>query len=51
MFAFETAKYNLIIIKSYLLTILFNDWEVEPTIIRKVNQFISFKFIDNQLFR
>ena len=49
MFGFNSAKYNLNSIKSYLLPILVNERDVEPTVIKKANQFISFKFGDIQL--
>ena len=48
-FGFHSAKYDLKLIKSYLLPILVNEREIEPTVIKKVNQFISFKFGDIQL--
>ena len=34
----------------YLLPILVNERDVEPTVIKKANQFVSFKFGDIQLF-
>ena len=40
VFGFNRAKYDLNVIKSYMLPILVN---------RKANQFISFKFRDNHL--
>ena len=49
VFGFNSAKYDLNLIKSYLLTILVNERDNEPTIIKKANQFISVKFGDNQL--
>ena len=48
-FGFNSAKYDLNLIKSYLLPILINEREIEPTVIKKANQFISFKFDDIQL--
>ena len=44
MFRFNSAKYDLNLIKSYLLPILVNEGDIEPTVIKKANQFISFKF-------
>ena len=41
---FNSANYDLNVIKSYLLPILVNEEEIEPTVIKKANQFISFKF-------
>ena len=49
MFCFNSAKYDLNLIKSYLLPILINERDIEPTVIKKANQFISFEFGDNQL--
>ena len=49
VFGFNSAKYDLNLIKSYLLPILINEREIDPTVIKKANQFISFKFGDIQL--
>ena len=49
VFGFNSAKYDLNLIKSYLLPILVNERDIEPTVIKKTNQFISFKFADIQL--
>ena len=49
VFGFNSAKYNLNLIKSYLLPILINERVFEPTVVKKANQFISFKFGDIQL--
>ena len=49
MFGFNSAKYDLNLIKSYLLPILVNKRDIETTVIKKTNQFISFKFGDSQL--
>ena len=49
MFGLNSAKYGLNLIKSYLLPILVNVRDFELTVIKKANQFISFKFGDNQL--
>ena len=43
-FGFNSAKYDINLIKSYLLPILVNDRDIEPTVIKKTNQFVSFKF-------
>ena len=48
-FGFNSAKYGLNLIKSYLLPILFNERDIDPTVIKKANQFISFKFGEIQL--
>ena len=49
VFGFNSAKYDLNLIKSYLVPILVNERDIEPTVIKKANQFISFKFGDIQL--
>ena len=49
VFGFNSAKYDINLIKSYLLPILINDRNMEPTVIKKANQFVSFKFGDVQL--
>ena len=49
MFGFKSAKYDLDLIKSYLLPILVNEREIEPTVIKKANQFFSLKFGDIKL--
>ena len=49
VFGFNSAKYDNNLIKSFLLPILVNDRDIEPTVIKKVNQFVSFKFGDIQL--
>ena len=48
MFGFKSAKYDLNLIKYYLLSILVNQRDIDPTVIKKANQFISFKFGDIQ---
>ena len=49
VFGFNSAKYDLNLIKSYLLSFLVNKRDIEPTVIKKANQIISFKFGDIQL--
>ena len=49
VFGFNSAKYDINLMKSYLLLILVNERDVEPTVIRKANQFVSFKFGDIQI--
>ena len=49
MFGFNRAKYDLNLIKPYLLPIVVNERDIEPTVIKKANQFIPFKFGDIQL--
>ena len=48
VFGFNSAKYDINLIKSYLLPILVNERQIEPTVIKKANQFVSFKFGDVQ---
>ena len=48
-FGFNSAKYDINVIKSYLLLILVNERQIEPAGIKKANQFVSFKFGDVQL--
>ena len=48
VFGFCSAKY-INLIKSYLLPILINERNMEPTLIKKTNQFVSFKSGDVQL--
>ena len=49
VFGFNSAKYDINLIKSYLLPILINGSNMEPIVIKKANQFVSFKFGDVQL--
>ena len=49
LFGFNSAKYDLNLIKSYLLHILVNERDIEATVIKKANQLISFEFGDIQL--
>ena len=49
VFGFNSAKYDINLIKSYLLPILINERNMEPTVNKKANQFVSFKFGDVQL--
>ena len=49
IFGFNSAKYDLNLIKSYLLRFPVNEPNIELTVIKKANQFISFKFSDIQL--
>ena len=49
VFGFNSAKYDLNLNKSYLLPILVNERDLEPTVVEKPNQFFSFKFGDIQL--
>ena len=49
VFGFNSAKYDINLIKSYLLPIFVNERDIEPTVIKKANQFVSFKIEDIQL--
>ena len=49
VFGFNSAKYDISLIKSYLLPILVIERNMEPTVIKKANHFVSFKFGDVQL--
>ena len=49
VFGFNSAKYDLNLIKSYLLPVFVNERNIEPHVINKANQFISFKIGDIQL--
>ena len=49
VFGFNSAKYDINLFKSYLLPILVNERDIEPTVIKKTNQFVSFKFGGIQL--
>ena len=49
VFGFNSAKYDINLIKSQFLPILVNERGIEPTIIKKADQFVSFKFGDIQL--
>ena len=49
VFGFNSAKYDLLLIKTYLPPSIVNERDIEPTVIKKANQFYSFKFVDIQL--
>ena len=49
VFGFNSAKYDINLVKSYLLPILINERNMEPTVIKNANQFVAFKFGDVQL--
>ena len=49
VFGFSRAKYDINLIKSYFLPILINEKNMEPSVIKKAEQFVSFKFGDVQL--
>ena len=49
VFGFNSAKYDNNLIKSNFLPILVNERDIETTVIKKTNQFVSFKFQEIQL--
>ena len=49
VFGFNSAKYDINLIKSYLLPILITEGNMEPTVIKKAIQLVSFKFGEVQL--
>ena len=49
VFGFNNAKYDINLMKSYMLPILVNERNMEPTVIKRTNQFMSFNFGDVQL--
>ena len=44
VFGFNSAKYDINSKKSYLLPFFVNERGIEPIVIKKANQFVSFKF-------
>ena len=49
VFGFISAKYDINLVNFYLLLILINERNMEPTLIKKARQFVSLKFSDVQL--
>ena len=49
VFGLNSAKYDINLIKSYLLPILVNQRQIEPAVIKKANQFVFLRFGDVQL--
>ena len=49
VFGFNSAKYDVDLMKSYLLAFPVNEQKIEPIVIKKANQFVSFKFGNVQL--
>ena len=45
VFGFNSAKYDMNLIKSYLLPVLVNERQIEPTLLEKANQFVFFKLV------
>ena len=48
VFGFNSGRYGLSLIKSYLIPYLIRDKEQETSVIKKAIDFISFKFGDEQ---
>ena len=48
VFGFNSSRYDLKLIKSFLITYLIPDKEQETSVVKKANNFISFKFGDVQ---
>ena len=48
-FGFNSAKYDLNLLRPFLIPILVNERIIEPTVIKKANLFFSYKFGDIQL--
>ena len=49
VFGFNSGRYDINLIKSYRIPYLINEKEIEPSVIKKANDFVSFKFGDVQL--
>ena len=49
VFGFNSANYDNNLMDSYLLPIPVNERNIEPTVLKKANQFVSLKFRDIQL--
>ena len=49
VFGFNSGRYDINLIKSYLIPYLIKEKEIEPSVIEKANDFVSFKFRDVQL--
>ena len=49
VFVFNSAKYDINLIKSYLRPLLVNEQVIEPTVLEKTNHIVSFKFGDIQI--
>ena len=48
VFGFTSGKYDLNLIKSFLIPYLIHERDIQPTVIKKANHFVSFKFGDVQ---
>ena len=50
VFRFNSGKFELNLIKSYLLPYLIHERDVQPSVIKKADHFVSLKFGDAQFF-
>ena len=48
VFGFNSGKYDLYLIKFYLLPYLIHERDIQPTVIKKAHHFVSLKFVDVQ---
>ena len=46
VFGFNSGRYDINLIKKYLLPLLVEDKDIEPIVIKKTNQYMSFRFGD-----
>ena len=49
VFGFNSGRYDINLIKKHLLPILVQDKDIVPIVIKKANQYVSFKFGDVHL--
>ena len=49
VFGFNSGRYDINLIESYLIPYLINEKEIELSVIKKASDFVSFKFGDVQL--
>ena len=49
VFGFNSGRYHIDLIKLYLIPYLIKEKEIEPSVIKKANDFVSFNFGDVQL--
>ena len=49
VFGFNSAIYDINLIKSYLIPKLLNGWDIEPVVLIKAKPYLSLKFGDIQL--
>ena len=49
VFGFNSGRFDINMIRSYLIPYLINENETEPSVFKKANDFVAFKFGDVQL--